>query len=312
MKKLTIIIIALLISVSVFTGCNSQKSDTNNETPNPGNPTEIDPSDIITTEFFSFDFKNGTLLGFNETTTGITDIIIPSEIDGYDVRNIAPKAFDLKNLNSVVLPDTLETIGSYSFKDNNLTQIILPDGLTIIEAGAFLQNELIEVSFPNSVTEIGANSFNGNQLIKITLSDNLTIIRLGSFAENNLAEVIIPRQVKIIESNAFRGNLIENIVFNDIIERIDGHAFDTNMLTSITIPASVKSIGIATEDSKPKINYEKFTFADNQLVSITMLGSETDINSFMMGENNHFRDAYNNGGSGTYVGTQMGDWLKSD
>lgn len=130
------------------------------------------------------------------------------------------------------------------------------------------------------------------------------------FRKNQLVSVEIPSSVKQIEAHAFESNQLESVIFNEGLERIDGHAFEINNITSLTIPASVQLIGYATEGVTPARSYEKFVFSYNPLTEITMLGSNTDINSFLTGENNHFRDAYAEGGAGTYTGTTTSPWTK--
>ena len=51
------------------------------------------------------------------------------------------RAFAEKNLTSVILPNTLTTIGTQSFYENKLTSIKIPDSVTSIERGAFIRNQ---------------------------------------------------------------------------------------------------------------------------------------------------------------------------
>ena len=323
MKKILIIVLVMCLSLTVLTGCNNQKDEADDpgnqggETPAPNNSSVGEPATDITNltdaEIFNFDSATNTLNGFQESIFGVFDIVIPAKIDGADVRIIAPNAFNSNGLNSVVLPDTLEKIGSNAFKDNNLTQIILPNSLTIIETAAFERNKITEVNIPKSITEISIAIFSKNELTKITLPDTITSIGRSAFAVNNLSEVVIPPLVKVIGSFAFAENLIETVEFNDGLERIDGRAFSINKLTSITIPASVKSIGLASEGTTLATNFERFPFSYNpQIKSVTMLGSDTAIEPFFLAENNNFRMAYEKDGAGTYTGTQYGQWKKAD
>ncbi len=323
MKKLLIIVLVMCLCLTVLSGCNNQNNKADGsgdqiaETPAPNNSDEGEPATDITNltdmEIFNFDPATNTLNGFQESIYGVFDLVIPAKIDGADVRIIAPNAFAYNGLNSVVLPDTLEKIGSNAFKDNNLTQIVLPNSLTIIDTAAFERNNITEVSIPESITEIGIAIFAKNELTKLTLPDTITYIRRSAFSVNKLSEVVIPPLVKEIGSFAFADNLIETVVFNDGLERIDGYAFSINKLTSITIPASVKSIGLASEGVSKTTNYERFPFSYNpQIKSVTMLGSNTAIEPFFLAENNNFRMSYDKEGAGTYTGTQFGQWKKAD
>ncbi len=323
MKKLFIIVIVVCLSISVLAGCNNKKDEVdepNNQSQEPQDqnapvPTEAstDLSALTDEEIFVFDPATNTLSGFQESILGVTDLIIPNEINGAAVLVIASNAFNNKDLNSVVFPDKLEKIGTNAFSENKLTQVVFPSSLSTIEISAFQKNELTEVNISPSITKINTRVFADNQLTKITLPDTITHIGRSAFAVNKLTEITIPPLVKVIESFAFQDNLIENVVFNDGLERIDGRAFLINKLTSITIPASVKLIGAASEGVTPPTNYERFPFAYNpQLTSITMLGSNTELAPFFLAENNKFSVAYLNGGAGTYTGTQYGKWAKSD
>lgn len=319
MRKLLIIVVVLSLFIMVLSGCgkNNEVDDTGTPTPYPAatinpedNQTATDISSLTDAEIFKFDPSTNTLNGFQETIIGITDIVIPSEIDGYIVKNIGANAFYEKGLNSLILPDSLEKIEEYAFAKNNLTQVSFPDSLSVIENGAFLQNAITELTVPEKITEINMLSFSENQIAKINLPGKLTIVRQSAFRNNKLTEINFPSSLLIIESFAFQENLLSNLVFNDGLERIDGYAFDSNKLKSITIPASVKSIGYPTPDATPVKYYERFTFAYNLLESITILGSDIDLNSFILTDNNNFKNAYLSQGAGTYSGTQIGTWKK--
>lgn len=318
MKKfITILLIVCLVS-SLFAGCgNKEQDDTQGTvapsvapTAAPGQPA-TDISAMTPEEIFRFDPATNSILGFQDNIFGVTDIVIPNEINGQAVKAIGTKAFYDQGLLNVVFPDSLEKIGNNAFSNNYLTKIDLPSGLTVMETAAFEKNDLVEVVIPPSITEIGIGIFSSNEIAKLTLPDTLTAIRRSAFAVNKLTELVLPPLVKIIESYAFSDNLIETVEFNDGLERIDGLAFSINSLTSISIPASVKTIGLASDGVDKPSNYERFPFAYNpKLTSVTMMGSDTVIEPFFLAENNNFRMAYLNGGAGTYIGSQYGQWKK--
>jgi len=314
MKKVFIVFLVFMFCIALLAGCNSKQRNENiDQTKEPAsqnNQPEISNSDLTSTGIFKFDNTTGTLLGFGESASGITDLIIPNEIEGYSVISIGANAFYEKGLNSLVLPDTLEKIEEYAFAKNNLTQVSFPDNLSVIENGAFLKNDITELTLPVSITEINMLAFSENQIAKVNLPSKLTIVRQSAFRNNKITEIDFPSTLLIIESFAFQENLLKDLVFNDGLERIDGYAFDSNKLKSITIPASVKSIGYPTPDATPVKYYERFTFAYNYLESVTILASDIDMDSFLLTDNNYFKNAYLDGGPGTYKGTQIGKWEK--
>lgn len=141
-----------------------------------------------------------------------SDLIIPEEIDGYDVRVIGYKSFVNSNLLSVSLPNSIVSIEDDAFEDNQLTSVIIPDSVTSISYGAFRGNQLTSVTIPDSVTSIGKYAFEDNQLTNITIPDSVTSIG----------------------SSAFKNNLLTNISFLGEAPRLVYSSFNSNPLISIT------------------------------------------------------------------------------
>ena len=161
----------------------------------------------------------------------ITDVVIPSSINGVSVRAIGsttlvssvsylnkekiiasplannlnkkPKIklvfgettttspFAYKNITSVVIPDSVTTIGDRAFRNNNLTSVVIPDSVTTIGYYAFAENNLTNVVIPNSVTTIVGYAFAGNNLTRVVIPDSVTTIGGHAFAWNNLSSVYI-------------------------------------------------------------------------------------------------------------------------
>jgi len=71
-------------------------------------------------------------------------------------------AFAYNQLETVLFPSNLISIGNYSFGSNILTNITLPSSITSIGDSAFMQNGLSSITIPASVTSIGAFAFGGN------------------------------------------------------------------------------------------------------------------------------------------------------
>ena len=75
---------------------------------------------------------------------------IPAKISGYPVSVIAEAAFRGKNLTSVIIPDSVTSIGVNAFRHNQLTSATIPNSVTSIEVNAFADNPVTSV-------RIGAN-----------------------------------------------------------------------------------------------------------------------------------------------------------
>ncbi len=84
------------------------------------------------------------------------------------VRKIGDKVFanieewESDYIESVVIPDTVTTIGSSAFFNNKLTSVTIPNSVTTIGSSAFSINQLTSVTIPNSVTTIGNYAFSNN------------------------------------------------------------------------------------------------------------------------------------------------------
>lgn len=93
-----------------------------------------------------------------------TDLFIPETLDGYTVKRIDNSVFSgIGTIKSIVVPDTVTTIGSKTFYNcTALKSVALSKNLTTIGEKAF-ENciALKSIKIPDSVTSIGANLFKG-------------------------------------------------------------------------------------------------------------------------------------------------------
>ena len=198
------------------------------------NPEEI-ANQIRANQIPSADYeKAGIIVETGETliitgynADGGTDVVIPSNINGKKVVEIASNAFE----------------------DNQLTSVTIPNSVTSIGDSAFSSNQLTSVTIPSSVTYMGASAFNSNQLSDKDAFiykrnsdgsiDNTTIVSYGGKNRHP----IIHNTVKIIGDYAFYDNQLQTVTIPNSVTSIGNIAFGENQLTSITIPDSVTSIG---------------------------------------------------------------------
>ncbi|HZK00429.1 MAG TPA: leucine-rich repeat protein [Tissierellaceae bacterium] len=89
-----------------------------------------------------------------------------------------------KNRDNVIIPDGVETLGTFSFSFNNMTKVTISDSVINIEEGAFHHNSLTEVNIPDSVTTIGFRCFYNNKLTYVILGDSVTSIGAEAFNRN--------------------------------------------------------------------------------------------------------------------------------
>jgi regulator of extracellular matrix RemA (YlzA/DUF370 family) len=196
------------------------------------------------------------------------------------------KTYKGKGLTSVVIPNSVTSIGEWAFYENRLTSVVIPASVTFIGDGAFYGNQLTSVVIPASVTRIGNYAFYGNRLTSVVIPDSVTSIGWHAFYGNQLTSVTIPNSVTSIGQGAFYGNRLTSVVIPDSVTSIGWDAFYGNRLTSVVIPDSVTSIGweafygnrltsVVIGNSVTSIGWE--AFSENQLTSVVIGNSVTSI-----------------------------------
>lgn len=105
----------------------------------------------------------------------------------------------------IVIPNSVKKIGDEAFSGLNITSVLIPDTVISIGISAFKGcKELKKVEIPDSVTEIGANAFEYSGIEEIKLSNNIKSILPGTFQYcMKLKSIKIPDNVTIISSSAF-------------------------------------------------------------------------------------------------------------
>ena len=136
----------------------------------------------------------------------ITDVVIPERIDNYKIVKIAAAnfyrgnysgSFAKKNISTIVIPNTINSIGNYAFDFNQLISLVIPDSVTTIGNFAFNDNKLTSVIISNSVTTIGYFAFSCNQLTSLIVPNSVTEINDQAFFGNNLNYVYINNGSKL-------------------------------------------------------------------------------------------------------------------
>ncbi len=199
-----------------------------------------------------------------------TDIVIPDSIvdgaDTYAVTSIDVNAFNNEGLTSVIIGDSVVTIGGSAFRDNAaLASVTIGESVVTIGGAAFSDTALTSLAIPDSVVTIGGDAFRGSPLTSLTLGtsvesiggaaflgavltslilpDSLVSIGNDNFRNSSLTSLIIPDSVVTIGNNAFLNNPLTSLTLGNSLQTIDNEVFRGHELTSVVIPASVTQIG---------------------------------------------------------------------
>ncbi len=144
-------------------------------------------------------------------TLSIPAVVSREGVDYRVVRIGVSSFYCLKDLEAVIIPEGVESIGRDAFSNYELdalalSQVTLPSTLRVIENSAFSQ--------------IG-----------------------GALGEGNFKSIVIPEGVERIEAAAFSNNfLLESADLPSTLQFLGENAFGATVLTSVTIPAATTEI----------------------------------------------------------------------
>ena len=187
------------------------------------------------------------------------------------IKSIGGAAFAYTKMNSVIIPDGVQTIREFAFEYcDNLTEIRLSDGISLdndvfynsayykdeskwINGVLYIDNYLIKANtglsgvydIRKGTCTIADGAFAGcSALTGITVPESVTVIGNSAFSNTGLVSVLIPDSVKSIGEYTFRNCVsLEEIHIHQNVSAIGIGAFEgCKALRSIEIPDGIRAI----------------------------------------------------------------------
>ena len=170
----------------------------------------------------------------------------PNAVAVWKARHCKSGARPMSHFTKVIFGENVEYIGSYLFSNAPLDTVVLPNGVDTIEQRAFYGCSLRHIELPQSLKYIGPSAFDGAaSLTSLTVPENVSNIpSTMCYGCSSLRSVTLPEGIKAIENFAFSNcNSLLNINIPQSMQSIGSAAFDNcRSLTSVTIPEGITGI----------------------------------------------------------------------
>ncbi|MBQ1181157.1 MAG: leucine-rich repeat domain-containing protein [Treponema sp.] len=237
---------------------------------------------------------------------GDVEIIIPSEIEGMPVVELADDAFHRSIVKTVVIPDSILRIGKRLFLYSvQLKYVKLLAQITSLPEDIFENCESLEYfDIPSHITNIESGAFFNSGLRAIEIPETVTFKSFRYDGEDinsmsvlgyckNLEYVSLPNTMTILPYSFFKGCAsLKNIKLPASIEIIEDSVFEKcTSLEYVDLPASLVSIGNAFEECgiKSLIIPDSVTDCNKlqlstckQLESLTLPNNMTEIKNSLL------------------------------
>ena len=187
-----------------------------------------------------------TVTGYNDQATYVKiPFMYKNGSNTYKVTQIGDRAFENSPLESISIPNSITTIGSYAFDGcSSLTSTTIPNSVITVSRNAFYGCSSMEYAMiPNSVTSIGQSAFAYSGIKFVVLPNTISSLGGSSYSScTNLIDVKVYCQT--VSQSAFSGcDNLKNVTLDGLVKNINDSAFISCAYTQIYIPASVTLIG---------------------------------------------------------------------
>ena len=194
------------------------------------------------------DYYNGPFYSYNGSK-------VSSFTFGDKVQTIpAGLCSGLSLLDTIVIPESVTSIGKYAFRGTGITSITIPENVQTIGDEAFYECDNLTSVVWNAINcncgDDGYNYYgpfysdNGLKVSSFTFGDKVQTIPAGLCSGLSLLDtIVIPESVTSIGEYAFCKTGITSVNIPQDVVQIGYGAFAYTNLTSLTIPITVKYVG---------------------------------------------------------------------
>ncbi len=170
----------------------------------------------------------------------------PNAVAMWKAKHCISGARPMSHFTKVIFGENVEYIGSYLFCNAPLDTVILPNSVDTIEQRAFNGCSLKHIELPQSLKYIGPSAFDrAASLTSLIVPENVSNIPSFMCYEcSSLKSVTLPEGITTIENFAFYNcKSLSNINIPQSVQSIGEDAFDNcRSLTSVTIPEGITGI----------------------------------------------------------------------
>ncbi|MCD7812082.1 MAG: leucine-rich repeat protein [Ruminococcus sp.] len=209
---------------------------------------------------FEYIFLDDGTIEISDCSTEESDIEVPTEIDGVTVTSIGRSAFSDQKFTSIVLPDSIVSIGESAFYAcYSLTSITIPGSVTAIKARTFYScTKLEDIHLPDGITSIGDMAFYGCAFTEFIIPASVTEIGAGVFTMQSITTIEVESgnpAYTSVDGVLYTKDLTTLVAYPknregstytlaDATTEIAANAFASNTkLTEIILPEGLTTIG---------------------------------------------------------------------
>ena len=206
----------------------------------------------------------------------------------FKVTAIGEQAFYWKDVTSINLPSSIDSVKYRAFASSQLNEIKLPEGLKYIGSFAFNSSKITELTTPSTLKKIDNSAFFTCRMLKnIVFKEGLEEIEEAAFYKNeSLVSVTFPKSLKTIGKTSFCNCAkLSSVSFPEGLVSIGAGAFNgCAALTNVVLPNTLTSIG--KEAFLKCRSMTTFNLPKNLEVLGTSFISMTSVNSFTVDPDN--------------------------